>query len=100
MVNRLASNQLCVVNVALPGAWPAWYFARIVEYEEDEQGNWCVNKFKVAGESFNRDTHLGLFVIREADKQAKAEKLAATLWHPKAFKSADEIRKAILEVWL
>lgn len=96
---RLSSNQICVVKVVIPGNWAMWYFARIIEYEEDEQGNWCVDKFQVIGENFNRDSHEGLFVIRDEDKQVKAAKLAATLWQPKAFNSKDDIKEAILGVW-
>lgn len=89
--------EICVVKVTRPGAWPAWYFAHILECDDDGQGNWEVNKFQVIGEPFARDSYEGLFVIREADKQAAAKKLAEAQWGPKSYNKTEDVRTAILE---
>lgn len=93
---NLEQNHICVAKVTLPGNWPSWYLARIVEHEEDAQGNWSVDKFRIVGETFDRDTHDGLFVIRDKSKEEAAQKLAAEIWVPKPYNSLDEVRAAII----
>jgi len=96
----LNKNDICTVKVVLPGAWAEWYLARIEEFDEDNKGNWEVTKFQVCGEAFLRDNYEGCYVIHDEKRQAQAKKLAGTLWAPKAFKSLDEVRNAIIGVWL
>lgn len=94
---KLREGHTCVVKVVLPGQWPMWYFARIASYDEDEQGNWSVDRFRVYGETFDRDTHEGIFVIRDEGREAIASKLAKAQWTPTPYASADAVRAAILE---
>jgi hypothetical protein len=95
----LKVDDICTVKVAVPGNWPAWYLARIIAFEDDNIGNWNVLKFRVVGEAFIRDSYDSCYVIHDEAKQVKAQKLAKTLWTPKAFKELDEVRAAINEVW-
>lgn len=95
----LHKNDICTVKVVLPGNWAEWYLARIECFEDDEGGNWQVTKFQVCGEKFLRDSYEGCYVIHDEQRQKQAKKLAATLWAPKAFKSLDEVRAAIMEIW-
>lgn len=88
--------EVCTVKVTLPGAWPAWYLAHILECEDDGQGNWNVHKFQVVGEGFARDSYDGLAVIREDEKQKAAQRLAKAQWGSKAYSTKEQVRAAIL----
>lgn len=96
----LKKNDICTVKVTLPGRWAQWYLARIETAEDDGEGNWSVDRFQVCGESFMRDNYEGCYIINDEIKQKQALKLSATIWSPREFKTLDDVRKAILEVWL
>jgi hypothetical protein len=93
---KLEPNHICVAKVTLPGNWPMWYLARIVAYDEDAQGNWSVDRFRLIGETFDRDSHAGLYVIRDQQKETAAQKLAGEQWGVKPYKDLDEVRAAII----
>lgn len=95
----LNKDDICTVKVVLPGSWAEWYLARIEDFNTSASG-WEVTKFQVSGESFLRDSYEGCYIIEDEQRQMQARKIAGALWAPRAFKSLDELRSAIVAIWL
>lgn len=91
-------GNVCVIHATRPGEWPAWYLARIVEFETDNEGDSVVTRAQIVGESFKRDEWNAIFLISDEAKQAAAEYLASQQWGPHAYQKLDDLRTAILAI--
>lgn len=84
-------GDVCVVNIQLPGAWPAWYLARIMAIEDAR-----VTRFRIVGEMSQRTMSIELLTICGDEVQDKAQKLANSQWVAVAYANKEDLKAAIL----
>lgn len=84
-------GDVCAVNIQLPGAWPAWYLARIIAMDDD-----AITSFRIIGELSERTACIELLTIRGDEVQDKAQKLANSQWVAVAYANKEDLKAAIL----
>lgn len=90
-------GDVCAVKCVTPGKWSEWYLAHVQSIDVDSEGT-SIERIRLIGEDFDRDSWDYVYAINADDKQAGARKLAASQWgRLKAWgEKVDDLKQAII----